>query len=93
MKKIITDTLNLASLMILVVFIVSIFWAGFTQEIVLVLELFLLSLLLSITNYIFETITSLPLIYNYIVKYLLVSCIVILLVGFIEAISLQHLSM
>ena len=40
MKKIIKDTLLLASLMILVVFGVSILWAGVTQEIALVCKLF-----------------------------------------------------
>lgn len=40
MKKIFRDTCILASLMILIVFAFSIIWAGITQEIMLVFQLF-----------------------------------------------------
>lgn len=54
MKKIIHDTCILAALMVLVVFVLSILWAGITQEILLVLELFGLAFLLSVCRYLVD---------------------------------------
>lgn len=82
MKKILRDTCILASVMILIVFGVSTIWAGVTQEILLVFQLFGLSLILSVVNHVFDTITSLSIIYSYLVKYILVTCLVIMY-GFI----------
>lgn len=82
MKKIFRDTCILASLMILIVFAFSIIWAGITQEIALVFELFGLALMISIVNYVFDQITSLSIIYGYFVKYFLVTGLVIMF-GFI----------
>ena len=47
MKKILRDTCILASLMILAVFAISIIWSGVTDEIKLILQLFLLALMIS----------------------------------------------
>ncbi len=82
MKKILRDTCILASLMILIVFAFSIIWAGITQEIMLVFQLFGLSLMISIVNNVFDDITSLSIIYSYFVKYILITSIVIMY-GFI----------
>lgn len=82
MKKIFRDTCILASLMILIVFAFSIIWAGVTQEIMLVFQLFGLALMISIVNNTFDQITSLSIIYSYFVKYILVTSLVIMY-GFI----------
>jgi len=82
MKKILKDTLLLASLMILVVFIISIFWVGITEEIGLVLKLFGLAFVLSIVNYLLDEYLSLSIIMSYIVKYFAITGIVMLF-GFI----------
>ncbi len=82
MKKIIRDTCLLASLMILAVFTFSIIWSGITAEIALVLELFGLSLIISIANYIYDEYISLSIIMTYIVKYFAITGIVMLF-GFI----------
>lgn len=82
MKKIFRDTCILASLMILIVFAFSIIWAGVTQEIMLVFQLFGLALMISIVNNVFDHITSLSIIYSYLVKYILVTSLVIMY-GFI----------
>lgn len=82
MKKILRDTCILASLMILIVFAFSIMWAGITQEIMLVFQLFGLSLMISIVNNVFDNITSLSIIYGYFVRYILVTGLVIMY-GFI----------
>ena len=50
MKKILRDTCILASLMILAVFATSIIWSGVTDEIKLILQLFLLALMISVIN-------------------------------------------
>ena len=49
MRKILQDTCILAALMILAVFTCSIIWSGFTAEIVLVLLLFALALIFSMS--------------------------------------------
>lgn len=82
MKKILRDTCILASLMIFMVFSFSIIWAGVTQEIMLVFQLFGLSLLISIVNNVFDNITSLSILYGYFVRYILVTGLVIMY-GFI----------
>ena len=82
MKKILKDTLLLAALMILVVFIISIFWVGITEEIGLVLKLFGLAFVLSIVNYLLDEYLSLSIIMSYIVKYFAITAIVMLF-GFI----------
>lgn len=82
MKKILRDTCILASLMILIVFSFSIIWAGVTQEIMLVFQLFGLSLMISIVNNVFDNITSLSILYGYFVRYILVTGLVIMY-GFI----------
>lgn len=82
MKKILRDTCILAALMILIVFSFSIIWAGVTQEIMLVFQLFGLSLMISIVNNVFDNITSLSILYGYFVRYILVTGLVILY-GFI----------
>ena len=82
MKKILRDTCILSALTVLSVFAVSVIWMGVTEEIKLVLELFGLSFIISVVNYIFDEITSLPVIGSYIVKYFVVTGIVMLF-GFI----------
>jgi len=77
MKKIIKDTLLLASMMILVVFGISVVWAGVTQEISLVFQLFGLALIIVAANYVLDSISLLPMLQSYILKYLLVTCLVI----------------
>ena len=82
MKKILRDTCILSALTVLSVFAVSVIWMGVTEEIKLVLELFGLSFIISVVNYILDEITSLPVIGSYIVKYFVVTGIVMLF-GFI----------
>ena len=82
MKKILKDTCILAALMILAVFAVSIIWSGITEEIGLVLKLFLLAFILSVTNYFFDEYIYLSIVMSYIVKYLAITGIVMLF-GFI----------
>ena len=82
MKRILRDTCILSALTVLAVFAVSIIWMGVTDEIKLVLELFGLSFIISVVNYILDEITSLPVIGSYIVKYFVVTGIVMLF-GFI----------
>ena len=77
MRKIIRDALILASLMILTVFSFSIAGVGLTEEIKLVLLLFGLAFILSAVNYAIDEMTSLPMLISYLVKYLIVSVIVI----------------
>ena len=69
MKKILRDTCLLASLMIIVVFGLSIIWSGITDEIKLVFELFGLAFIISTVNYIFDELVSISLIVTYIIKY------------------------
>lgn len=82
MKKILRDTCILASLMIVMVFAVSIIWSGITAEILLVFQLFGLAFMLAVVNNVYDNITSLPVLYSYLVKYILVTCLVIMF-GFI----------
>lgn len=82
MKRILRDTCILAALTILAVFTVSVFWMGLTAEIKLVLELFGLSFIVAVVNYLLDDITSLPIIVCYLIKYLVVTAIVMLF-GFI----------
>ena len=82
MKKILRDTCILAALTILSVFAVSIVWIGVTDEIKLVLELFGLSFIISVVNFLLDEITSLPIWGSYVIKYFAVTGIVMLF-GFI----------
>lgn len=82
MKKILRDTCILSALTVLAVFTVSIIWIGVTAEIKLVLELFALSFIISVVNFLLDEITSLPLWGSYILKYVVVTAIVMLF-GFI----------
>ena len=60
MKRIFRDTCILAALMILSVFSVSIIWVGVTDEIRLVIRLFVLSFIIALVNYFLDEYTSLP---------------------------------
>ena len=82
MKKILRDTCLLASLIILAVFGLSIIWSGITAEIKLVFEIFGLALIISIANFLFDEYVSLSIIVSYIVKFFVISAIVMLF-GFI----------
>ena len=82
MKKILRDTCILSALTILSVFAVSILWMGVTDEIRLVLELFELSFIISVVNYLLDEFVSLPIIGSYILRYFAVTGIVMLF-GFI----------
>lgn len=82
MKKILRDTCILAALMIIVVFACSIIWSGITAEIMLVLLLFVLALLITCVNYLFDEYVCLSIINSYIVKYIVFSALVMLF-GFI----------
>ena len=82
MKKILRNTCILSALTILAVFTVSILWIGVTAEIKLVLELFALSFIISVVNYLLDELTSLPIWGSYILKYVVVTAIVMLF-GFI----------
>ena len=82
MKKILRDTCILSALTILSVFAVSIIWVGVTDEIKLVLELAGLSFIVSVVNYLLDEVLSLPVIGSYIIKYFVVTGIVMLF-GFI----------
>ena len=82
MKRILRDTCILSALTVLAVFTVSILWMGVTAEIRLVLELFGLSFIVSVVNFLLDEITTLPIWGNYILKYFVVTAIVMLF-GFI----------
>ena len=82
MKRILRDTCILSALTILAVFAVSIFWMGITAEIKLVLELFGLSFIIAVVNYLLDELVSLPIIGSYILRYFVVTGIVMLF-GFI----------
>ena len=77
MRKILRDTCIFAALMILTVFAFSIAGVGFTEEIKLVFELFGLAFILAVINCIFDEKTSFSIIVGYLVKYLIVSVVVI----------------
>ena len=82
MKKILRDTCLLASLIILAVFGLSIIWSGITAEIKLVFEIFGLAFIISVANFVFDEYVSLSIIASYIIKFFLISGIVMLF-GFI----------
>ena len=82
MKRILRDTCILSALMTLSVFVISIVWVGMTDEIKLVLELFILSFIISLGNYFLDEYTSLPMIGSYAVKYIAATGLVMLF-GFI----------
>ena len=82
MKKILKDTFLLAALMILAVFTISIIWSGITEEIGLVLKLFGLAFIISVANFLFDEYISLSIIMSYVVKYFVITGIVMLF-GFI----------
>ena len=97
MKKILRDTCILASLMILAVFAISIIWSGVTDEIKLILQLFLLALMISVINNLFDDYLTLSVIMSYVVKYFAISNTLslhdALPICFIQVISGWHLSM
>ncbi len=82
MKKILRDTCILSALMIFSVFTISILWSGVTAEIILVLELFGLSLLIALVNTLCDEVLSLSIMGSYLLKYFVVTGIV-MLYGFI----------
>ena len=81
-RKILKDTCILAALMILAVFTCSIIWSGLTAEITLVLSLFLLALIITVVNFLFDEFLSLSILVSYILKYFVFTGIVMLF-GFI----------
>lgn len=82
MRRILRDTCIFAALMILTVFLFSIPGVGLTEEIKLVFQLFGLALVLSVVNYVFDEITQLPILLGYVIKYFVITGIVIVF-GFI----------
>lgn len=82
MKRILRDTCILASLMILSVFTISVIWMGLTAEIVLVFQLFALSFVIALVNYLLDEYLSLSIIGNYLLKYIIATAIVMLF-GFV----------
>ncbi len=82
MKRIIRDTCILFALAVLSVFVISIIWVGMTDEIKLVLQLFILSFVIAFANYFLDEYTALPIIGSYVVKYI-VATAVVMLFGFI----------
>lgn len=82
MIKILRDTCIFAALMILTVFLVSSFSEGITDEIKLVFQLFGLSLIVSVINYLIDEKTNFSILTNYVVKYFVVTGVV-LIFGFI----------
>jgi hypothetical protein len=82
MKKVFRDTCILFALAVLSVFVISVIWVGMTDEIKLVLELFVLSFIISLGNYFLDEYLSLPMIGSYAVKYAAATATVMLF-GFI----------
>ncbi len=82
MKRIIRDTCILFALAVLSVFVISIIWVGMTDEIKLVLQLFILSFVIAFANYFLDEYTALPILGSYVVKYI-VATAVVMLFGFI----------
>ena len=82
MKRVLRDTCILAALMILCVFVVSIIWAGMTDEIRLVIQLFVLSFIISLVNWLLDEFTAFPILADYAVKYVIATAVVMLF-GFI----------
>ena len=77
MRKILKDTCIFAALMILVIFTFSITEVGLTEEIKLVFEIFGLAFVLAVFNFMFDEKTSLSMIVSYLIKYAVVSVVVI----------------
>ena len=82
MKRIFRDTCILFALAVLSVFVISIIWVGMTDEIKLVLQLFILSFVIAFANYFLDEYTALPILGSYVVKYI-VATAVVMLFGFI----------
>ena len=78
MKRIIRDTCILFALAVLSVFVMSIIWVGMTEEIKLVLQLFVLSFVIAFGNYFLDEYTSLSMIGSYAVKYIAATAAVML---------------
>lgn len=81
-KKILQNTCILAALIILAVFTCSVIWSGVTAEIRLVLLLFGLALIISVVNSLVDEFLTLSIIASYIIKYIVITGIVMLF-GFI----------
>lgn len=77
MRKILKDTCIFAALMVLVIFSYSITVVGLTDEIKLVFEIFGLAFVLAVFNYLFDEKTSFSIIAGYLIKYIVVSVVVI----------------
>ena len=77
MRKILKDTCIFAALMVLVIFSYSITVVGLTDEIKLVFEIFGLAFVLAVFNFLFDEKTSFSIIAGYLIKYVVVSVVVI----------------
>ncbi len=82
MKRIFRDTCILFALAVLSVFVISIIWVGMTDEIKLVLQLFILSFVIAFANYFLDEYATLSMLGSYVVKYI-VATSVVMLFGFI----------
>ena len=82
MKRIFRDTCILFALAVLSVFVISINWVGMTDEIKLVLQLFVLSFVIAFANYFLDEYATLSMLGSYVVKYI-VATAVVMLFGFI----------
>ena len=82
MKRIFRDTCILFALAVLSVFVISIIWVGMTDEIKLVLQLFVLSFVIAFANYFLDEYATLSMLGSYVVKYI-VATSVVMLFGFI----------
>ena len=82
MKRIFRDTCILFALAVLSVFVISIIWVGMTDEIKLVLQLFILSFVIAFANYFLDEYATLSMFGSYVVKYI-VATAVVMLFGFI----------
>ena len=82
MKRIFRDTCILFALAVLSVFVISINWVGMTDEIKLVLQLFVLSFVIAFANYFLDEYATLSMLGSYAVKYI-VATAVVMLFGFI----------
>lgn len=82
MKRIFRDTCILFALAVLSVFVISIIWVGMTDEIKLVLQLFILSFVIAFANYFLDEYATLSMLGSYVVKYI-VATAAVMLFGFI----------
>ena len=82
MRRIFRDTCILFALAVLSVFVMSIIWVGITDEIKLVLQLFVLSFVIAFGNYFLDEYVTLPMIGSYVVKSITATAAVMLF-GFI----------